>query len=47
MTQLQVNNYVFNPQNLLGQGSTGTVYLGMFIIIQARILEMEFPSLLK
>jgi hypothetical protein len=28
MTQLQLSNYVFDLQNVLGKGSTGTVYLG-------------------
>lgn len=33
MNQIKIGNYVINPSEVLGKGSTGTVYLGMFDLI--------------
>jgi hypothetical protein len=47
MSQVQIKHYVFNRDEVLGKGSTGTVYLGIYIFIQVLILGIIGRWLLK
>ena len=47
MTQVKIKHYVFNRDEVLGKGSTGTVYLGIYIFIQVLIQEIIRKWLLR
>ena len=47
MIQKQIDHYVYQTNNVLGEGSTGTVYRGLGFVIQAMIPGRERKLLSK
>lgn len=47
MSQKQIEHYIYSTNQPLGEGSTGTVYLGIFINIKGTIQGQDVKLLLR